>query len=376
MVLPTHQRRELVRRAVGSVLAQTFTDFELIVVDDGSTDGTGEVLDGIDERLHYVWQENAGVAAARNRALALARAPLVAFLDDDNRWLPEHLAFVTDLLARHPRAVVASTCRSFLTTGRDGLGRAALFGLERGGLRFAADAGYMSCLLVRREALVAIGGLDPELGAGEDTDLVQRLAPSGPWCPCGAAPSCGTRPPEARREGVGGLPVPSRGGARRREPARRRARAAHRGAGSERRTRLSVSCTWPRRSPPSPVAKTTTRSTHLGIAADRVPPVESAYSLTARVRRDLPRSGAPATPGGVRRLADLWPRREDDAPRYLRFHALVFAVRLRRFGVAARMAAGWRGKGKVASARRLAPMLVVRMRRILQERRFRGPAGS
>ena len=108
-----------------------------------------------------------------------------------------------------------------------------------------------------------------------------------------------------------------------------------------------------------------------------MPPVESAYSLTARVRRDLPRSGDPRYRlEAYRRLADLWPRREDDAPRYLRFHALVFAVRLRRFGVAARMAAGWRGKGKVAAARRLAPMLVVRVRRILQERRFRGPAGS
>ena len=145
VVLPTYERRELVgeRR---SVLAQSFSDLELIVVDDGSTDGTGESLAGVDPRLRYVWQANAGVAAARNRGLELARAPIVAFIDSDDAWLPDHLAVVTGLLARHPHAVIACTCRSFLTVGRDRPGREALFELDRGGLLFAAAAGYISCV--------------------------------------------------------------------------------------------------------------------------------------------------------------------------------------------------------------------------------------
>ena len=70
VLIPTFQRRELVRRAVASVEAQTYRDFELIVIDDGSTDGTGEILESLDTRglrFHYRWRPNRGVAAARNR---------------------------------------------------------------------------------------------------------------------------------------------------------------------------------------------------------------------------------------------------------------------------------------------------------------------
>src|SRR5438132_3254976 len=98
VIVPTFQRREYVVRAVGSVLAQTYEDFELIVVDDGSTDGTGEALAGLDGRLRYLWQENRGTGAARNTGLRLARGEIVAFLDSDNRWLPHHLGIVTEVL--------------------------------------------------------------------------------------------------------------------------------------------------------------------------------------------------------------------------------------------------------------------------------------
>ena len=108
VIIPTYQRREYVARAVRSVLVQTFSDFELIVIDDGSTDGTDEALTGLDSRLRYQWQENGGPGAARNAGIALARGEIVAFLDSDNRWLPRHLAIVTDVLERHPEAVLVS----------------------------------------------------------------------------------------------------------------------------------------------------------------------------------------------------------------------------------------------------------------------------
>ncbi len=73
VVIPTYQRRDDVLRAVESVLAQSFEDFEVIVVDDGSTDGTAEALAGLDPRLRYVWHENRGTGAARNAGLRLAR---------------------------------------------------------------------------------------------------------------------------------------------------------------------------------------------------------------------------------------------------------------------------------------------------------------
>jgi glycosyltransferase involved in cell wall biosynthesis len=86
VVIPTYQRRRFVVRAVESVLGQTVQDSEAIVVDEGSTDGTAEALAGLDPRVYHVWQENRGVSAARNAGIRLARAPIVAFLDSDDRW--------------------------------------------------------------------------------------------------------------------------------------------------------------------------------------------------------------------------------------------------------------------------------------------------
>jgi glycosyltransferase involved in cell wall biosynthesis len=112
VIVPTYQRRESVQRAVRSVLAQTFRDFELIVVDDGSRDGTRASLAALGDSITYIWQENRGVSAARNAGLERARGELVAFLDSDDRWLPEHLTVMVALLRRHPEAVLASSSRA------------------------------------------------------------------------------------------------------------------------------------------------------------------------------------------------------------------------------------------------------------------------
>src|ERR687897_810012 len=120
VILPTFQRRELASRALASVLAQTYDNFEVIVSDDGSTDGTAEAVASLrDPRIRYAWQPNQGVAAARNAGLRLARGATVAFLDSDDRWLPEHLEVVTAALDRHAEAVLASTCVWFRTSGRE-----------------------------------------------------------------------------------------------------------------------------------------------------------------------------------------------------------------------------------------------------------------
>ena len=92
VVIPTYNRREYVQEAIDSVLAQSYTDYELIVVDDGSNDSTGEALHSrYGDRLAYEWRPNAGVSAARNRGLELARGEFIAFLDSDDVWLPQKL---------------------------------------------------------------------------------------------------------------------------------------------------------------------------------------------------------------------------------------------------------------------------------------------
>jgi hypothetical protein len=180
VVLPTYQRRDLVRRAVASVLAQTVDDFELIVVDDGSTDGTREALRGVDSRLVYVRQENAGVSAARNNALRLARGEIVAFLDSDNRWLPDHLETVTAALRRRPEAVLVTTTPSFVVAGRKPPAAARL--VEPLPRLFAWNwVGFVTGVAARRRALETAGGFDESFPVGEDGDLWLRMALLGPF---------------------------------------------------------------------------------------------------------------------------------------------------------------------------------------------------
>ena len=176
-MIPTHNRRALVLRAVESVLAQTVGDFELVVVDDGSTDDTAAALTSLDSRLRYEWQENGGASAARNTALRLASAPVVAFLDSDDRWKPNHLEVILAGLDRYPEAVFVSTC-PFGGGPRDGQMR-LVDGLPEG--LFANTWGTMSCMGARREALGEIGGFDESIRVAEDADLTARLALLGPF---------------------------------------------------------------------------------------------------------------------------------------------------------------------------------------------------
>jgi Glycosyl transferase family 2 len=184
VIVPTFQRREYVLRAVKSALAQTFEDFELIVVDDGSTDGTGEALGGLDPRIRYEWQENRGVAAARNLGIRLARGDVVAFLDSDDRWLPQHLSVVTTVLRRRPEAVFVTTCPHARLAGAAPFDGAEVLDLLPV-LLFATPVGYPTCIAARRDALVAAGGFDERLPVLEDSDLWLRLSMLGPVCMLG-----------------------------------------------------------------------------------------------------------------------------------------------------------------------------------------------
>lgn len=99
IILPTYNRADTIARAVRSVQAQTFQDWELLVVDDGSQDGTGDLLSGLgDDRIRVMHQANAGTYVARNAGLAASRGRLLTFLDSDDAWRPHFLELTTAFL--------------------------------------------------------------------------------------------------------------------------------------------------------------------------------------------------------------------------------------------------------------------------------------
>jgi len=107
VVIPTFNSAEFVGGAIDSVLAQTFCEWELIIVDDGSSDeGASIVRRYRDPRISLIQQPNSGVSAARNRGILAARNDLVALLDADDLWMPDHLSTIGTLARRFPRAVL------------------------------------------------------------------------------------------------------------------------------------------------------------------------------------------------------------------------------------------------------------------------------
>jgi len=191
VVIPTYNRARFVTRAVESVLAQTYADYEIIVVDDGSTDDTKEALRPYESRIRSLCQENAGVSAARNTGISAARGEWIAFLDSDDEWLPEKLAVQMDCVSMHPEIVAHVTNAKIVLSGGEPLDLFTIQGRPDYGLvesvieRPLADLltrqFFTPSLLVRRQTVLDLGGFDVTMSIYEDIDLMRRLAMEGPW---------------------------------------------------------------------------------------------------------------------------------------------------------------------------------------------------
>jgi glycosyltransferase involved in cell wall biosynthesis len=180
VIIPAYNAQTTIQKTIESVLNQTFTDFELLVIDDGSQDATLEVVERIsDQRLKVFSYPNAGVSATRNRGLAKATGELITFLDADDLWTPDKLEAQLDALKANPQAAVAYSwtdyideCDRILYPGAHVTANGDVYTklllsdfLENG-----------SNALIRREALIDVGGFDEALCGPEDWDLFLRLA--------------------------------------------------------------------------------------------------------------------------------------------------------------------------------------------------------
>ncbi len=179
VVIPTYNRRAFLTEAITSVIEQTYNSWELIVVDDGSADGTFEAVKSFnDDRITYLRQEKSGVSAARNLGVSKSSSPFIAFLDSDDLWFPKKLKTQLDFFDKHPNQSICQTEEIWVRNGcrvnpKD---------------KHQKHSGWIfkeciplcivspSAVMMKRGAFDALGGFDESLPACEDYDLWLRAA--------------------------------------------------------------------------------------------------------------------------------------------------------------------------------------------------------
>lgn len=195
VIIPTYNDADTLPRAIESVLGQTYSNWEMVVVDDGSTDGTVDILDGYeDERVDVLThKENKGGAAARNTGVRHTNGDYVAFLDADDEWMPEKLQIQIDEMESRSEEWMAVYCdKETVTNGEEGIEdllSKLLFSSDRdlkeGGYEIAPRVFMMelelgaSTLIVERDAVEEIGGFDPNFERHQDLEFVIRLLKVG-----------------------------------------------------------------------------------------------------------------------------------------------------------------------------------------------------
>ncbi len=184
VIIPTYNRVQFITQAIDSVLSQTYQNFEIFVVDDGSTDNTKQALAPYKDKILYIYQENQGAAAARNTGINYAKGKYIAFLDSDDLWFPQKLEKQVEILDKNQDiSVVYSNIikidENNKIIGRGSKGNRFLSGyiFHEVLLRKAACA-FLQTMLVRKKCFEEVGYLDRELIVAEDRDMIVRLAKS------------------------------------------------------------------------------------------------------------------------------------------------------------------------------------------------------
>ena len=192
VIIPTYNRADTVRRSIDSALEQTYSLIEVIVVDDGSTDATREVLSGYGNRIRAIYQDNGGPSVARNTGVAAARGEFIAFLDSDDTWKPAKIDRQVRLMLAGGERVPCCICNATIVNGDETI----LTTFEVSDVTCRLPEGFWmnpapilatrfilfnQVVLIRREVFEKVGRFKPEMRLLEDYDLAFRLAQLGPW---------------------------------------------------------------------------------------------------------------------------------------------------------------------------------------------------
>lgn len=185
IILPAYNAERFIAQTIGSIVAQTFADFELLVIDDGSTDGTAAIAAALDPRVRVLSQQNQGIARARNAGLAAARGEFIAFMDHDDLWHPHKLAVQAAVLARRPDCGIVygeflrwdpATPPHFPDAVLDSENIVADLSGKILHRLVQTNWVLLSTAAIRRTVFDAIGEFDPALPPADDWDLMLRAA--------------------------------------------------------------------------------------------------------------------------------------------------------------------------------------------------------
>jgi len=182
IIIPTYNRSQFVTEAIDSVLAQTYKDYEIIVVDDGSTDNTSEILEPYQDKIRYIFQENQGLSAARNTGIKDARGRFIALLDSDDLWLPGKLA--KQMAALDKNGDVAFVYSNFVFIDEVGgflkvayKPKTVVSGhIFEDVLLCRTAPSYPSTWLLKKECFDEVGLFDTEFKRSEERDIGVRIA--------------------------------------------------------------------------------------------------------------------------------------------------------------------------------------------------------
>ena len=178
VIIPTYNRGWILQEAIDSVLDQDFSDYELIVVDDGSSDNTREILGAYGDRITVLRQPNRGVSAARNRGINEAAGQLIAFLDSDDLWLPGKLSTQVEFFEDNADAVINQTQEIWIRNGQRVNPKKRHHKFS--GMIFERSLALClvspSAVMIKKSLLEAVGGFDENLPACEDYDLWLRIS--------------------------------------------------------------------------------------------------------------------------------------------------------------------------------------------------------